>query len=63
MKNTKFVCPECGKKLEFMSGYQLGNSFVGLFNCEECVGGIDSDWKITYTKENGIEKIERYFWG
>lgn len=63
MKNTKFICPDCGKRLKFMSGYCQGNSFIGLFSCEKCIDGIDSDWEVTYTKENGIEKIRRYYWG
>lgn len=62
-KDTKFICPDCGKNLELMSYYREGDYIVGLFNCEECKDGIDSDWVITYTKENGIEKIERYYFG
>ena len=62
-KNFEYTCPDCGKHLEFMAGYHQDDSFVAIFHCEKCKDGIDSDWEVTYTKENGIEKIRRYFFG
>ena len=63
LKNTKFVCPDCGCKLEFESSYVDNDKVIALMSCLECNNGLDKDWQVTYSKENGIEKIERYFWG
>ena len=61
MKDIKCTCPNCGKQLEFMSGHNDGYDLVVLFHCEECKDGIDSDWEITYTEDNEIKRIRRYF--
>lgn len=61
MKNI--ACPDCGKPLEFMSAYVENNKVTALFNCDQCNNGSDKDWEITYSKENGVEKIERYYFG
>lgn len=63
MKNIKFICPDCGRRLEFESSYVENGKVIALMSCLECVDGIDKDWEVTYSTENGIEKIERYFWG
>lgn len=62
MKN-KFICPNCGKPLELMSDYHQCDLIIGLFHCEECIDGIDSDWEITYFEDGRIEKIRRYYFG
>lgn len=63
----KIKCPDCGKPLEFESSYidQIDgiNKVIALTHCDECHNGLDKDWQVTYSKENGVEKIERYFWG
>lgn len=63
----KIKCPDCGKLLEFESSYidQIEgiNKVIALMYCDECNNGSDKDWQVTYSKENGVEKIERYFWG
>ena len=63
MKNKQCTCPDCEKPLEFMSGYHQGDTFIALFHCEECVDGIDSDWEVTYTEDNEIMMIRKYFFG
>lgn len=62
MKNIKCTCPDCGKQLEFMSGYHHGDSYVAIFHCEECNTGTDKDWEVTYEGEK-IKQIQRYFFG
>ncbi len=59
----KVLCPECGKSLELMSAYVEKNKVIALFNCDKCKNGTDSDWEVTYSKEKGVEKIERYYFG
>jgi hypothetical protein len=61
--NKQCICPDCGKQLKFMSGYHQGDTYIALFHCEECKDGIDSDWEVTYTEENKIKIIRRYFFG
>lgn len=63
MKNNKILCPDCGKPLEWMSSYVNNNKVIALFYCEECNNGLDKEWEVTYSKENGVERIERYFFG
>lgn len=62
-KNIKFVCPDCGKPLDFESSYVENNKVIALMYCDKCNSGLDKDWQVTYSKEKGIEKIERYYWG
>lgn len=57
MKNM--LCPCCNKPLEFMFAYVQDDDLILILHCEECDGGIDSDWKITCE----IKSIERYFFG
>ena len=63
----KINCPDCGKPLEFESSYidriDGINKVIAFMYCDECNNGLDKDWQVTYSKENGVEKIERYFWG
>lgn len=59
----KVLCPECRKPLELMSSYAENNKVVEVFHCAECKNGVDSDWKVIYSEEKGIEKIERYYFG
>lgn len=56
MKNNKMLCPDCGKPLEWMSSCVDGNKVISLCYCEECNNGLDKEWEVTYSKENGIEK-------
>ena len=60
-KNTNFTCPDCGNPLEFGSSYIENKKVIALMYCDKCSNGLDKDWEVTYSKENGIEKIERYF--
>ena len=60
---AKLKCPECGKPLEFMASYVEGTKVISLWSCEMCNDGIDKDWEVTYDKEKGFEKIQRYFLG
>ena len=57
MKNI--LCPCCNKPLEFMFAYVQDDDLILMLHCEECDGGIDSDWKITCE----IKSIERHFFG
>lgn len=59
----KILCPECSKSLEFMTSYAENDKVVKIFHCDKCKNGSDSDWKVTYSKEKGVEKIERYYFG
>lgn len=61
--NIKCTCPDCGKQLELMQGYHSGDTYIALYHCEECIDGIDSDLEVTYTEENKIKRIRRYFFG
>lgn len=63
MMMKSIVCPDCGKPLEFMSAYVENNKVIALFNCDQCNNGSDKDWEVTYSKKNGVEKIERYYFG
>lgn len=60
MSEIKFICPECGHELEFMSYHHEEYFTSQLYNCNEC----GSAWKIKPTKNNnGFEKPEIYFFG
>ena len=60
-------CPECGKTLQVMNvSHELietENCLKILCWCENCKDGIDRDFDVTYTKENGVKEIKRHFWG
>ena len=60
--NKQCKCPDCGKQLELMQGYHSGDTYIALYHCEECIDGIDSDWKVTY-KEDGTRNVRRYYFG
>jgi hypothetical protein len=57
------LCPDCGKPLERMSGYCDGSKVISIFYCRKCADGLDREWEVTYDTKNGVEKIERYFFG
>ena len=58
---SSFKCPDCGSTLEFLSAYyQQPDKIVALMCCDKCNDGEDKDWEVTYSTENGVEKIERY---
>ena len=60
----KINCPDCGKPLEFMSAYYMDtDKIVALMYCDQCNNGLDKEWEVTYSTENGVEKIERYYFG
>lgn len=63
MESIKIICPDCSKFLRLMYYYHQDDLIIALYTCEDCKNGIDSDWRVTYSKEKGIEKIERYFFG
>jgi hypothetical protein len=56
-------CPDCHKSLECIDWYEENNKQIILGHCDECINGVDADWKITLDSNNDIEKIERHFWG
>ena len=60
---SEFKCPDCGKKLKLMAHYHDGDVIDGLFHCESCLGGMDSDWSIKYLEDGRIEQIKRYYFG
>lgn len=43
MKNSKFICPDCGRRLEFESSYVENGKVIALMSCLECINGIDKD--------------------
>lgn len=59
---AKILCPDCGKPLEWMSKYICNGKTMALCYCEKCVDGVDKEWEVIYNK-NGIEHIQRYFFG
>lgn len=56
----KVNCPDCNNPLEFESAYVEDNKVIALFYCDQCNNGLDKEWEVTYSKENGVEKIERF---
>lgn len=63
MSMNNIPCPTCGKPLENMCGYSDGKKVISIFYCRECADGLDREWEVTYDTKNGIEKIERHFFG
>lgn len=59
----EILCPTCGKPLEDMSDYSDGQKVISIYYCRECADGLDREWEVTYDTKNGVEKIERYFFG
>jgi hypothetical protein len=59
----KVSCPDCDNPLEFMSAYVEDNKVIALFYCDQCNNELDKEWEVTYSRENGVEKIERYYFG
>ena len=58
----KVLCPDCGKPLRFMDGHCTRHGAIKLFHCDDCIDGLDSDWRVIYV-ENRIKKIEKYYFG
>jgi hypothetical protein len=56
-------CPDCGGPLKREVCHTEGEKIVAMCSCASCTDGIDKDWEVIYSKENGVEKIKRYFWG
>ena len=63
MKLNEVPCPTCGTLLEPMSGYSDGDKVMSILYCRKCADGLDREWEVTYDTKNGVEKIERYFFG
>lgn len=60
--SINLLCPACHKKLSIEHTYEENGCLIYLCHCEECLNGIDSDWKVTYSTSD-VPLVERFYWG